>query len=122
MRFKKHPADLSSSIGVCASCLRERLFSVIAIVDSSNKKKRASGTISSLFFGVYSDKSGKSDLDSGAQRRTCRNLDRGMPPVRYSDEEDEHSHGGLFVGVFSSVEANALEDTGDAAWGRKARA
>ncbi|CAI9764707.1 unnamed protein product [Fraxinus pennsylvanica] len=207
MRCKKHPADLSSSAGVCASCLRERLFSVIAaqeqalakkqaqarargdrlkfdaqqpplafprsvspyisqresettagydqtfysnpqvgptgsiaIVDSGIKKKRASGTISSLFSGLFRSKSGKPDSDSGqnsepsvsgqlnsrdscnasplwfsniipgrrkkqirtfsldentigAQRRTCRNLNRGMPPVRYSDE-DEHCHGG----------------------------
>ncbi|KAK0580469.1 hypothetical protein LWI29_002289 [Acer saccharum] len=30
MRCKKHPTDLSSSVGVCASCLRERLFALIA--------------------------------------------------------------------------------------------
>lgn len=30
MRCKKHLSDLSSSIGVCASCLRERLFALIA--------------------------------------------------------------------------------------------
>ncbi|KAL8555703.1 hypothetical protein ACS0TY_003496 [Phlomoides rotata] len=30
MRCKKHPIDLSSRVGVCASCLRERLFIVIA--------------------------------------------------------------------------------------------
>lgn len=30
MRCKKHPCDLSNSVGVCASCLRERLFSLIA--------------------------------------------------------------------------------------------
>ncbi|KAK4743896.1 hypothetical protein SAY87_010208 [Trapa incisa] len=30
MRCKKHPADLSSSVGVCATCLRERLFVLIA--------------------------------------------------------------------------------------------
>ncbi|XP_022867221.1 uncharacterized protein LOC111386949 [Olea europaea var. sylvestris] len=215
MRCKKHPADLSSSVGVCASCLRERLFSVIAAqeqalaqkqaqarsredrlefdaeqpppafpqsaspyishrnsataaasrwhlnghdqrfystpqvgptgyisaVDSSVKMKCAGGRISSLFSGLFRSKTGKPDLDSGqnpdssvscqlnsrdscnasplwfsdiipgrrkkqiqtfsldenticAQRRTCRNLDRGMSPVRYSDEEDEHCNGG----------------------------
>ncbi|CAK9178996.1 unnamed protein product [Ilex paraguariensis] len=30
MRCKKHVTDLSSSVGVCASCLRERLFALIA--------------------------------------------------------------------------------------------
>jgi len=30
MRCKKHPGDLSSGVGVCASCLRERLFALIA--------------------------------------------------------------------------------------------
>ncbi|KAG5251347.1 KH domain-containing protein [Salix suchowensis] len=30
MRCKKHPGDLGSSVGVCASCLRERLFALIA--------------------------------------------------------------------------------------------
>lgn len=30
MRCKKHPCELSSSVGVCASCLRERLSSLIA--------------------------------------------------------------------------------------------
>ncbi|PON58896.1 hypothetical protein PanWU01x14_164110 [Parasponia andersonii] len=30
MRCKKHIPDLSSSVGVCASCLRERLFALIA--------------------------------------------------------------------------------------------
>ncbi|KAH6772871.1 hypothetical protein C2S52_004296 [Perilla frutescens var. hirtella] len=30
MRCKKHPADLSSGVGVCASCLRERLFAIMA--------------------------------------------------------------------------------------------
>lgn len=30
MRCKKHPIDLSSSASVCASCLRERLFALVA--------------------------------------------------------------------------------------------
>ncbi|KAF8412827.1 hypothetical protein HHK36_000798 [Tetracentron sinense] len=30
MRCTRHPSDLSSSLGVCASCLRERLFALIA--------------------------------------------------------------------------------------------
>lgn len=30
MRCRKHPADFSSSVGVCASCLRERLFAIMA--------------------------------------------------------------------------------------------
>ncbi|KAK9121579.1 hypothetical protein Syun_019196 [Stephania yunnanensis] len=30
MRCNRHPSDLSSSVGVCASCLRERLFALIA--------------------------------------------------------------------------------------------
>ncbi|XP_050230625.1 uncharacterized protein LOC126679602 [Mercurialis annua] len=30
MRCKKHPGDLTTTVGVCASCLRERLLSLIA--------------------------------------------------------------------------------------------
>lgn len=30
MRCKKHPADFSSAVGVCASCLRERLLAIMA--------------------------------------------------------------------------------------------
>ncbi|XP_048132696.1 uncharacterized protein LOC125314445 [Rhodamnia argentea] len=30
MKCKKHPVDLSSAVGVCATCLRERLFALIA--------------------------------------------------------------------------------------------
>ncbi|KAJ4959540.1 hypothetical protein NE237_026651 [Protea cynaroides] len=30
MRCKRHPSDTSSGVGVCASCLRERLFTLIA--------------------------------------------------------------------------------------------
>ncbi|EPS67277.1 hypothetical protein M569_07501, partial [Genlisea aurea] len=30
MRCKKHLGDFSSGVGVCASCLRERLFAVVA--------------------------------------------------------------------------------------------
>lgn len=37
MRCKKHQFDFSSSIGVCASCLRERLFSIIAAQAQAEK-------------------------------------------------------------------------------------
>ncbi|XP_042505914.1 uncharacterized protein LOC122082426 [Macadamia integrifolia] len=30
MRCKRHPSDPSSGVGICASCLRERLFAIIA--------------------------------------------------------------------------------------------
>lgn len=36
MRCKKHYTDLSSSIGVCACCLRERLLSLIAAEEQAN--------------------------------------------------------------------------------------
>ncbi|PIN12955.1 hypothetical protein CDL12_14415 [Handroanthus impetiginosus] len=41
MRCKKHPADLSSSVGVCASCLRERLFAVMAAQAQAQAQKQA---------------------------------------------------------------------------------
>ncbi|KAI3444852.1 hypothetical protein Pfo_001517 [Paulownia fortunei] len=41
MRCKKHPADLSSSVGVCASCLRERLFSIMAAQAQAQAQKQA---------------------------------------------------------------------------------
>ena len=30
MKCKKHTSDLSSTVGVCASCLRERLIALVA--------------------------------------------------------------------------------------------
>ncbi|KAK4416104.1 hypothetical protein Salat_2717800 [Sesamum alatum] len=203
MKCKKHLTDLSSSVGVCASCLRERLVAIIAaqaqaLAQQDRRKSEAQqppplsfprsvspyisrrkseaavaastwqfhgenhhlqrfystpqvgptgaitvevkkskgGRFSSLFSGLFRSKSAKPDLGSGpisdpgvsvdacsaspswfstiipgrrkkkvrtfsidesttgAQRRTCRNRDRGMSPARYSDEEDEHCHGG----------------------------
>lgn len=41
MRCKKHPIDLSSRVGVCASCLRERLFTIIAAQAQSQSLKQA---------------------------------------------------------------------------------
>lgn len=41
MRCKKHPADLSSGVGVCASCLRERLFSLIAAQAEAQAREQA---------------------------------------------------------------------------------
>ncbi|KAI3449020.1 hypothetical protein Pfo_005685 [Paulownia fortunei] len=206
MRCKKHPTDVSSGVGVCASCLRERLFAIIAAqaqaqaqlhhaqqdclksdtqqppplsfprsvspyisrrksdtatatwqphghhprfystpqvgptgsitVEFKKNTKSKGGRFSSLFLGLFRSKSEKPDLGSGpisdpgvsvdscsaspswfstiitgrrkkkirtfsidesktgAQRKTCRNRDRGMSPARYSDDEDEHCHGG----------------------------
>ncbi|PWA55329.1 hypothetical protein CTI12_AA426110 [Artemisia annua] len=37
MRCKKHYTDLSSTIGVCSSCLRERLIHLIAIQEQHNQ-------------------------------------------------------------------------------------
>ncbi|PIN05418.1 hypothetical protein CDL12_22036 [Handroanthus impetiginosus] len=196
MRCKKHSTDLSSSVGVCASCLRERLFAIIAAqaqaqalkqqpppvsfprsvspyisrrkldaaaatwqlqggghhqlffstpqigptgsiaAEVKEKKKSKGGRFSSLFLGLFRSKLEKPDSDSGpisdpgvsidscsaspswfstiipgrrkkkfrtflidesttvAQRRTCKNRDRGMSPARYPDDEEEHCHGG----------------------------
>ncbi|KAL3348695.1 hypothetical protein AABB24_022056 [Solanum stoloniferum] len=41
MRCKKHLSDLSSSVGVCASCLRERLFAVMAAQAQAQAQARA---------------------------------------------------------------------------------
>lgn len=40
MRCKKHPSDLSSTVGVCASCLSERLMSLIAAQAQSHAQLR----------------------------------------------------------------------------------
>ncbi|XP_023526934.1 uncharacterized protein LOC111790307 [Cucurbita pepo subsp. pepo] len=46
MRCRKHHSDFSSSIGVCASCLRERIFSVIADQEQAeNQSELGSGGI-----------------------------------------------------------------------------
>ncbi|KAL5724318.1 hypothetical protein ACHQM5_007595 [Ranunculus cassubicifolius] len=39
MRCNRHVSDLSSSIGVCASCLRDRLFVLIAAQVEENRRK-----------------------------------------------------------------------------------
>jgi len=39
MRCKKHTADFSSTVGVCASCLRERLFVLIAAQAEAHQKE-----------------------------------------------------------------------------------
>ncbi|KAL2462656.1 uncharacterized protein Fot_53893 [Forsythia ovata] len=81
MKCKKHPADLSSGVGVCASYLRESLFALIAaqarkqaeqsqvasasLVTVEVKKKSSGGKFSSLFSGLFRSKSEKPDLDSG---------------------------------------------------------
>lgn len=41
MRCKKHPADQSCSVGVCASCLRERLVAIIAAQAQAQALKQA---------------------------------------------------------------------------------
>lgn len=38
MRCKKHTADFSSTVGVCSSCLRERLFALIAAQAEAQQK------------------------------------------------------------------------------------
>ena len=45
MRCKKHPTDLSSGVGVCASCLRERLFSLIAAQAEAQARAQAQGRL-----------------------------------------------------------------------------
>lgn len=48
MRCKKHPSDLTSSVGVCASCLRESLFALIAYqvqLSSLPPSRTVSGTL-----------------------------------------------------------------------------
>ncbi|KAK6919894.1 hypothetical protein RJ641_015798 [Dillenia turbinata] len=42
MRCKKHSTDLSASIGVCASCLRERLISIIAAQQALERSRALS--------------------------------------------------------------------------------
>lgn len=42
MRCKKHHSDFSSNIGVCASCLRERLFVIIAAQAQAEKQSEFS--------------------------------------------------------------------------------
>ncbi|KAL7593179.1 uncharacterized protein LOC111906026 [Lactuca sativa] len=41
MKCKKHYADLSSVVGVCASCLRERLFSLVAAQEQAQAKAQS---------------------------------------------------------------------------------
>ncbi|EPS57183.1 hypothetical protein M569_17638 [Genlisea aurea] len=87
MRCKKHLGDLSSALGVCASCLRESLFAVMSAQaeihrDCRNKEealppthpspanhrffstKQGGGRISSLILAIFRFKSDKVDADS----------------------------------------------------------
>ncbi|XP_039166756.1 uncharacterized protein LOC104442860 [Eucalyptus grandis] len=41
MKCKKHPGDLSSGAGVCASCLRERLFALMAAQAQAQARAQA---------------------------------------------------------------------------------
>lgn len=43
MRCKKHYTDLSSIVGVCASCLRERLFSLVAAQEQARAQAQSQG-------------------------------------------------------------------------------
>ncbi|KAL2513762.1 uncharacterized protein Fot_27733 [Forsythia ovata] len=81
MKCKKHPADLSSCVGVCASCLCESLFALIvaqarkqaeqsqvastSLVTVEVKKKSSGRKFFSLFSGLFRSKSNKPDSDSG---------------------------------------------------------
>ncbi|KAL6524649.1 hypothetical protein OROHE_016320 [Orobanche hederae] len=42
MSCKKHPADFSSSVGVCASCLRDRLFAIMSAQAQAQQEHRKS--------------------------------------------------------------------------------
>ncbi|KAL6560412.1 hypothetical protein OROGR_003971 [Orobanche gracilis] len=210
MGCRKHHTDISSSVGVCASCLRERLFAIIAAqgqaikhaqtqaqkdcrksdtelppppalsfprsvspyisrrksdtaatwqthadhrrifstpqvgptgsatIEIERDRKSKGGRFSSLFFGLFRSKSDKPNLGpgpisdrgvlvdscltsspswfstnfingrrknknrtfsideskNGAQRRVCKNRDRGMSPSRYPDNENHSESSG----------------------------
>ncbi|GJT50597.1 hypothetical protein Tco_0976754 [Tanacetum coccineum] len=44
MKCRKHTTDLSSLIGVCASCLRDRLLTIIQAQEQANKNNTSSST------------------------------------------------------------------------------
>ncbi|XP_071725114.1 uncharacterized protein [Rutidosis leptorrhynchoides] len=54
MRCKKHPVDVSSSVGVCATCLRERLLALIA-AQTQAEAKLASAAAAALHGYAKSD-------------------------------------------------------------------
>ncbi|KAL2495132.1 Uncharacterized protein Fot_38889 [Forsythia ovata] len=58
-KCKKHPADLSSGIGVCASCLRESLFALIAAQarKTGRSPRRSPGIRYPTVFSCYSQQS-----------------------------------------------------------------
>ncbi|XP_038898909.1 uncharacterized protein LOC120086361 [Benincasa hispida] len=74
MRCKKHHSDFSSTVGVCASCLRERLLTIIAAQAQTDKNQSelSSGGIRAaddplpsplVFLRSVSPYAGKSDED-----------------------------------------------------------
>ncbi|XP_057800255.1 uncharacterized protein LOC131015835 [Salvia miltiorrhiza] len=81
MRCKKHPADQSCSVGVCASCLRERLVAVIAAQAQAHALKHALQDCRKsdsqlpqppLFPRSVSPYISRRKSDTGAAAATCR--------------------------------------------------
>ncbi|KAK9058237.1 hypothetical protein SSX86_023077 [Deinandra increscens subsp. villosa] len=88
MRCKKHYTDLSSAVGVCACCLRERLLSLIAAqeqvqsqipnFDGKRRNSEKNPAFSPHFDSRKSDRSGGAAVGSDDTRRKDR---RPYPPA-----------------------------------------
>ncbi|XP_043715567.1 uncharacterized protein LOC122663962 [Telopea speciosissima] len=77
MRCKRHPTDLSSGVGVCASCLRERLFALIVAQSRQQAQVQAEGE-------------GEDRRKSDAQHPPSLVFPRSVSPYIYRSSDNDH--------------------------------
>ncbi|CAK7347702.1 unnamed protein product [Dovyalis caffra] len=102
MRCKKHPCDLSSGVGVCASCLRERLFALIAAQAQIQQQQQLAQLAKAHHHSRAAeliDESRKSDFNSQHQQQPPPLIfPRSVSPYvarRKSDDSSSWSHHNL---------------------------
>ncbi|KAD3068745.1 hypothetical protein R6Q59_017231 [Mikania micrantha] len=92
MRCKKHSTDLSSIVGVCASCLRERLFHLIAAQEQARAQTLEEQNRNSEAYPVFPRsvspyitrrKSDNSASSAKNQRNSDRNRQYSLPDQRF---------------------------------------
>lgn len=108
MRCKKHPTDLSSRVGVCASCLRDRLSAVIAAqaLKQGQQECRKSDQLPPLSFprsvSPYISRR-KSDTAAAAQPRGRHQRFHSTPQVGPTGSITVEIKKGRFSSLFSAL-------------------
>lgn len=98
MKCKKHVADLTSTIGVCASCLRERLFVLIAAQEQAHAAQQAAAA------AVVQEDRRKSEVNPPpllfprsvspyiSRRKSDTNSDTWIDPGRHNHHHHHHHY------------------------------